>query len=191
MWVFYIELTTGNYAMSTFISNNIAHAELDFLKLTTYLVFFALIITFYGLPLNIVRDVYITGRSFITRLRALQRYQTATRNMDERYPDATEEEMTAMSDRICIICREEMVLRGPPAANELVDTPGIESQGPTPGRDGPNTTPKKLPCGHFFHFHCLRSWLERQQNCPTWSVQPPSLISIHQLIYYFAVAALY
>jgi len=47
MWIFYIELTT------------------DFLKLTTYLVFFAIIITFYGLPLNIVRDVYITlVRSF-------------------------------------------------------------------------------------------------------------------------------
>jgi len=84
----------------------------DFLKLTTYLVFFTLIITFYGLPLNIVRDVYITARSFITRLRALRRYQTATRNMDQRYPDATEEEMAAMSDRTCIICREEMVLRG-------------------------------------------------------------------------------
>jgi E3 ubiquitin-protein ligase synoviolin len=28
-------------------------------------------------------------------------------------------------------------------------------------------TPKKLPCGHIFHFYCLRSWLERQQSCPT------------------------
>ena len=27
--------------------------------------------------------------------------------------------------------------------------------------------PKKLPCGHVLHFACLRSWLERQQNCPT------------------------
>ena len=33
---------------------------------------------------------------------------------------------------------------------------------------GPNETPKKLQCGHIFHFHCLRSWLERQQSCPTW-----------------------
>lgn len=145
---------------------------LDFSKLTTYLVFFALIITFYGLPLNIVRDVYITGRSFITRLRALQRYQTATRNMDERYPDATEEEMAAMSDRTCIICREEMVLREPSPGTEHTDAPEAESQASTTGRDrdGPNTTPKKLPCGHIFHFYCLRSWLERQQNCPTWSV---------------------
>lgn len=135
MWIFYIELAT------------------DFLKLTTYLVFFAIIITFYGLPLNIVRDVYITARSFVSRLRALHRYQTATRNMDQRYPNATADEMTAMSDRTCIICRDEMVL------HEAAEVPV--------NADGPNTTPKKLPCGHVFHFHCLRSWLERQQSCPT------------------------
>ncbi|GLB37253.1 putative RING-H2 zinc finger domain containing protein [Lyophyllum shimeji] len=135
MWVFYIELAT------------------DFLKLTTYLVFFTIIITFYGLPLNIVRDVYITARSFITRLRALHRYQTATRNMDQRYPNATADELATMSDRTCIICREEMVL------HEAGQAPASS--------DGPNTTPKKLPCGHIFHFHCLRSWLERQQSCPT------------------------
>jgi E3 ubiquitin-protein ligase synoviolin len=114
--------------------------------------------TFYGIPLNILRDVYVTGRSLITRLRSLHRYQTATRNMDQRYPNATEEEMTAMSDHTCIICREEMVLP-PPAEDPAV---------PPPPTDGPNTTLKKLPCGHIFHFYCLRSWLERQQSCPTW-----------------------
>jgi len=131
-------------------------------------VFFTLIITFYGLPLNIVRDVYITARSFVTRLRALQRYQTATRNMDQRYPDATEEEMTAMSDRTCIICREEMIFHGRPTATAQGAAPNVQPQAPTGARDGPNTTPKKLPCGHIFHFYCLRSWLERQQSCPTW-----------------------
>ncbi|KAF8070295.1 hypothetical protein FPV67DRAFT_1010811 [Lyophyllum atratum] len=139
MWVFYIELAT------------------DFLKLTTYLVFFMIIITFYGLPLNIVRDVYITARSFVTRLRALHRYQTATRNMDQRYPNATADELVTMSDRTCIICREEMILH---------EADPDQPQAPA-GSDGPNTTPKKLPCGHIFHFHCLRSWLERQQSCPT------------------------
>ncbi|KAJ6555499.1 hypothetical protein B0H10DRAFT_1847897 [Mycena sp. CBHHK59/15] len=139
MWVFYIELAT------------------DFLKLTTYLVFFTIIMTFYGIPLNILRDVYVTARSLITRLRSLHRYQTATRNMDQRYPNATEEEMAAMSDHTCIICREEMVLPRP--AGEPVEVPV--------NVDGPNTTPKKLPCGHIFHFNCLRSWLERQQSCPT------------------------
>ena len=47
------------------------------------------------------------------------------------------EEDLERSDRICIICREHL------------------------------TSAKKLACGHMFHFHCLRSWLERQQTCPT------------------------
>ena len=29
------------------------------------------------------------------------------------------------------------------------------------------TSAKKLPCGHIFHLECLRSWLLRQQTCPT------------------------
>eukprot|EP00494_Astrolonche_serrata_P010053 UN10112 len=29
------------------------------------------------------------------------------------------------------------------------------------------TTAKKLLCGHLFHVHCLRSWLQRQHTCPT------------------------
>ncbi|KAG6891754.1 hypothetical protein C0992_006175 [Termitomyces sp. T32_za158] len=146
MWTFHIELAT------------------DFLKLTTYLVFFMIIITFYGLPLNIVRDVYITARSFITRLRALHRYQTATRNMDQRYPNATADELMAMSDRTCIICREEMIFHETARQQQAQG----QAQGQAPAAlDGPNTTPKKLPCGHIFHFHCLRSWLERQQSCPT------------------------
>jgi E3 ubiquitin-protein ligase synoviolin len=41
--------------------------------------------------------------------------------------------------------------------------------------------PKKLNCGHIFHFGCLRSWLERQQSCPTWSVPHTFLLgsSVH------------
>lgn len=45
--------------------------------------------------------------------------------------------MNCRSDATCIICREEM------------------------------TVAKKLVCGHLFHVHCLRSWLERQHTCPT------------------------
>jgi E3 ubiquitin-protein ligase synoviolin len=144
MFVFYVDLIT------------------DFLKLSTYLGFFAVIVTFYGVPLNVVRDVYVTARSFITRLRDLMRYRTATRNMDERYPNATQEEMTAMSDHTCIICREEMMVQDTSTRNQA-NPPGTT----VPARDGPNMTPKKLPCGHIFHFYCLRSWLERQQSCPT------------------------
>ncbi len=155
---------------------------LDFLKLATYMTFFMIILTFYGLPLNIIRDVFVTARSFITRLRALVRYHNATRDMDRRYPDATEAELADTSDRTCIICREEMQSRAAtqPAPADQGATEGEQQQQPLapapppppppPPADGPNMTPKKLPCGHIFHFQCLRSWLERQQSCPTWFV---------------------
>lgn len=135
--------------------------KLDFLKLVTYLSFFTIIVIYYGLPLNMIRDVYLTARSFITRFRALSRYRTATRDMDRRYPNATDEELTAMSDRTCIICRDELATSGANGPAPNANEPQIQA---------PNTTPKKLPCGHIFHFNCLRSWLERQQSCPTWYV---------------------
>lgn len=40
-------------------------------------------------------------------------------------------------DNTCIICRDQLL------------------------------TGKKLPCNHVFHSHCLRSWFQRQQSCPT------------------------
>lgn len=119
--------------------------------------FFTVIFLNYGLPLHILRDVYLTFMSFMGRIRDLMRYRRATRDMDNLYPDATEEELERSGDRTCIICREEMISR-----NQR------EREGMQVNEGGPNETPKKLQCGHVFHFHCLRSWLERQQKCPTW-----------------------
>ncbi|KAG8933209.1 E3 ubiquitin-protein ligase hrd1 [Tulasnella sp. 418] len=149
MCMFYVELIT------------------DFIKLLTYLIFFGVVMSNYGLPLNVVRDVYVTAKSFISRVKDLIQYRNATRNMDQRYPNATQEELDAMSDRTCIICREEMTLQAP-AEQQATDGSTATAPAPTTAQPGgPNDTPKKLPCGHVFHFHCLRSWLERQQSCPT------------------------
>lgn len=100
--------------------------------------------------------------------------------MESRYPDATREEVGRMGDGSCVICREEMIVDGDRGGNGVqTDADGTtvpsdqlpESTRPRQGGSGsggPNETPKKLACGHVFHFHCLRSWLERQQSCPTW-----------------------
>ena len=52
-------------------------------------------------------DLYLTCRSFRSRVADFVRYRRITHNMQERFPNATEEELEA-ADRICIICREHM-----------------------------------------------------------------------------------
>ncbi|KXX77366.1 ERAD-associated E3 ubiquitin-protein ligase HRD1 [Madurella mycetomatis] len=119
----------------------------DFVKLGIYTAFFCVLMMFYGLPIHIMRDWFMTTRSFLKRLHALVRYRQALKHMDQ-YPDATTEELGR--EDTCIICREEMRPWDP------ADTTQVE-----------RTRAKKLPCGHILHFGCLKSWLERQQVCPT------------------------
>jgi len=120
-WMFYLEFTA------------------DLVRLFLYLIFFLLICTFYGLPLHLIRELGVTFFQLRERLGRFIQFKRLTRNMNERFPDATEEELAA-ADKTCIVCREDMEV------------------GAT----------KKLPtCGHMFHFACLRTWLERSQSCPT------------------------
>lgn len=135
IYIFYLELIT------------------DFVRLVTYTAFFVTILTFYGLPLHIVRDLYVTLRSFTTKCRNFMRFRQATQDMDRRYPNASPAELEATGDKTCIVCREDM----------------LHTSQPLPEGSPPLTpldNPKKLPCGHILHFRCLRSWLERQQSCP-------------------------
>jgi E3 ubiquitin-protein ligase synoviolin len=136
-WVFYLDLTT------------------DFIKSVVYLGFFMILMAFYGIPIHIMRDLFMTIRSFIKRINDFVQYRNATRDMNARYPDATAEELGR--ENTCIVCREEM-------------RPWVQP-GADPARPGRRVDErqraKKLPCGHILHFSCLRSWLERQQVCPT------------------------
>ncbi|MCJ1287480.1 E3 ubiquitin-protein ligase hrd1 [Xylographa opegraphella] len=145
-WVFYLDLAT------------------DFFKLVLYLTFFCVLCMFYGMPIHIIRDVALTIRSFYKRITDFVRYRHATRDMNERYPDATVEEMGG--EDVCIICREAM---RPWQALPGNENPGNNAVPPTNSTRSTDERlrPKKLPCGHILHFACLRSWLERQQNCPT------------------------
>lgn len=102
---------------------------------------------FYGLPIHIMRDLFMTARSFVKRLGALMRYRKALQDMN-KYPDATQEDLTR--EDTCIICREDMRPWDPSVVGAVE-----------------RSRPKKLPCGHILHFGCLKGWLERQQVCPT------------------------
>lgn len=126
--------------------------------------FFVILMMFHGLPIHIMRDVLLTFRSFHKRIFDFLRYRNATRDMNSRYPDATTEELG--ENNICIICREEM---RPWTTPEQAQAPadGAQPAQPPPRPIDERHRAKKLPCGHCLHISCLRSWLERQQACPT------------------------
>ncbi|KAK6338137.1 E3 ubiquitin-protein ligase hrd1 [Orbilia brochopaga] len=140
-----------------------ANITSDVLKLLIYVAFFSIVLTFYGLPLHIIRDVYLTIRSFITKVRDYIAYKKATADMNSKYPDANATEIAR--EPLCIICRETMVAwseaptTGGRTAQVFVDDEGniVDER----------MRPKKLPCGHVLHLMCLKSWMERQQRCPT------------------------
>lgn len=137
----------------------------DVIKLAIYVTFFIILFMFYGLPIHIVRDLFLTARSFTKRLAAFLRYRRATQDMNKKYDDATVEDI--QREDTCIICREEMRPwsvtnpQAPPLAPGAI--PPARPAAPVNER----TRPKKLPCGHILHLGCLKSWLERQQVCPT------------------------
>eukprot|EP00584_Thalassiosira_punctigera_P014900 CAMPEP_0172555186 /NCGR_PEP_ID=MMETSP1067-20121228/58287_1 /TAXON_ID=265564 ORGANISM="Thalassiosira punctigera, Strain Tpunct2005C2" /NCGR_SAMPLE_ID=MMETSP1067 /ASSEMBLY_ACC=CAM_ASM_000444 /LENGTH=880 /DNA_ID=CAMNT_0013343699 /DNA_START=66 /DNA_END=2708 /DNA_ORIENTATION=+ len=110
-------------------------------KFLFYMVFFAIVFTYYGMPINIFREVYVSFQQLRRRLIAFNTYRRLTHNMDKRFESIESEEELDRLGRTCIICRDQMDLLG-----------GC----------------KKLPgCGHAFHAHCLREWLVQQQTCPT------------------------
>ncbi|KAL9944353.1 E3 ubiquitin-protein ligase synoviolin [Verticillium nonalfalfae] len=120
----------------------------DCTKFSIYIVFFFILFSFYGLPIHIMRDLFMTGRAVIKRGSALWKYRKAMEDMNN-YADATQEDISR--EDTCIICREEMRPWDP------ANNPGALQR----------IRPKKLPCGHILHMGCLKSWLERQQVCPT------------------------
>jgi hypothetical protein len=104
-----------------------------------YCTFFCIVLTFYGLPINLFREVYMSFMKLKERLTSFIHYRQLMASMN-RFRTATDEELNE-SGRTCIICRDEM----------------------TSGHDC-----KRLPvCNHTFHKSCLREWLVQQQSCPT------------------------
>lgn len=125
-----------------------------FVRVLCYSTFFFIVVNAQRVPLHFFRELLISLTYFITKLNECRRYHLAIKQMNENYENATAEDLENR-DRFCIVCREEMY-----ALDEAIpENVSIDS-------GSQNRTPKKLPCGHVLHYHCLRSWLERQQNCP-------------------------
>jgi len=100
-----------------------------------YIGFFCIILYYYGIPIHLLRELFVALRSFHKTISDFVRYRKLVACLDERYPNATEAEIAR--DPQCIICYDDMTQNA-----------------------------KKLPCGHIFHKHCLKSWMERNNKCP-------------------------
>jgi E3 ubiquitin-protein ligase synoviolin len=88
-WMFYLEFTS------------------DLVRLFLYVIFFGALCHFYGLPIHMMRELYLTFHNLRERISKFIHYRRITHNMNERFPDATPEEIRA-ADPTCIICREDM-----------------------------------------------------------------------------------
>jgi E3 ubiquitin-protein ligase synoviolin len=106
-----------------------------------YLAFFGTVLTFYGMPINLFRELYVSFAALKERVGAFLKYRSLVAGM-AKFPDATDEQLDGDAGRTCIICRDEM-------------RSGGDSKQLSPG------------CGHIFHTSCLREWLVQQQTCPT------------------------
>lgn len=78
----------------------------DALRFVTYVFFFCLIFVYYGLPIHIIREVWMAFYGFQRRLVSFIRYLKLTRNLEQRFDNPTPEELQAAGD--CLICREAM-----------------------------------------------------------------------------------
>lgn len=106
-------------------------------KFLFYISFFGIVMSHYGMPINLFREVYMSFQALRQRLVAFGKYRQLMASMN-KFASPTEEELE--EEYICIICRDEMT---------------VETSKRLPG------------CGHIFHKSCLREWLVQQQTCPT------------------------
>jgi E3 ubiquitin-protein ligase synoviolin len=103
-----------------------------------YVAFFGTVLTYYGMPINLFREVYMSFAALKERVVAFLKYRKLMGRMN-RFDNATPQQLDE-SGHTCIICRDDMTVK-----------------------DG-----KVLPgCNHIFHKSCLREWLVQQQTCPT------------------------
>uniref|UniRef100_A0A8C9HAK0 RING-type E3 ubiquitin transferase n=1 Tax=Piliocolobus tephrosceles TaxID=591936 RepID=A0A8C9HAK0_9PRIM len=80
----------------------------DIMSLIIFLVFIFVFIlnNFSNLPLHMTADIIHVVKTLISRFKSFQRYRELTKNIENKFIDATEEELKEVGT--CIICRDEL-----------------------------------------------------------------------------------
>jgi len=112
--------------------------QAQFIQFLFYAIFFSIVMSTIGIPLSLLREVYVSFVQLKQRISAFYSYRVLMAQLNA-FETPTEEELEE-AGATCIICRDPQ----------------------TPADS------KKLPsCQHIFHSSCLREWLVQQQSCPT------------------------
>ena len=81
--------------------------QAQFAKFVFYLTFFSVVFTYYGMPINLIREVYVSFLALKSRVVAFNKYRKLLSSMN-RFENPEQEELE--QEHICIICREEMTV---------------------------------------------------------------------------------
>ncbi|SCW01518.1 LAFE_0E01420g1_1 [Lachancea fermentati] len=100
----------------------------------------------FQMPVMIVKDVIWDIVALFQSIKSVWKTWKNNRQLDQKLPDVTEGQLEATENKMCIVCMDDML---PPQEAQVS-----------------NQKPKRLPCGHFLHLGCLKSWMERSQTCP-------------------------
>lgn len=64
-----------------------------FWKLLAYTAFFVVVMASHGLPIHIIRDLYLTVRAFVTKVNDLIRYRRAVQSLHGTLIDVTAQDL--------------------------------------------------------------------------------------------------
>ncbi|SCU80847.1 LADA_0B09846g1_1 [Lachancea dasiensis] len=100
------------------------------------------------IPFMVIKDIVLDIFSIYQTGRLIWKTLKNNRQLDEKLPDVSEDELRLLNDKMCIVCMEDLNF----LHAEHATTHKLKA--------------KRLPCNHILHLGCLKSWMERSQTCP-------------------------
>lgn len=86
-----IDIRMPNGLISKGLISMILDLCCDAFRFVTYIFFISVVMMYYGMPIHIVREVYMSFYTFQKHLFSFIRYLRLTKNLEERFPSATPE----------------------------------------------------------------------------------------------------
>ncbi|EDO17236.1 hypothetical protein Kpol_1035p50 [Vanderwaltozyma polyspora DSM 70294] len=109
----------------------------------------------------LLKDVIWNVISLYKHTGSLWKTWKNNKQLDDKLPTASIEELKNTDNNICIVCMDDLLPR--------INSEKYDSQREKELYDHimkSKQKPKKLPCGHILHLNCLKNWMERSQTCP-------------------------